>query len=148
MALVENLYLFDINDIIVFSNETYLSYQIPLGSENIIFITFEHYDGLQFQLNLECSNSKNSNSTTCFTKINDENKKQMNGSIISYNNVQGIDRVMLPTLIISSPFRPPTKGGELIIKGTYLTFFEITSFYLIIHPKTRFIKIDIDILKF
>ncbi|KAM9986274.1 hypothetical protein ACTFIY_010683 [Dictyostelium cf. discoideum] len=67
----------NIDDAIVISNETYLSYQLPLGSENITSITFEHYDGSQFQLNLECSNSKNSNSTTCFTTINDEDKKQI-----------------------------------------------------------------------
>ncbi|KAM9962711.1 hypothetical protein ACTFIR_005628 [Dictyostelium discoideum] len=67
----------DIDNTVVFSNETYLSYQIPLGSENITSIIFEHFDGSQFQLNLECSNSKNSNSATCFTTINDEQKRQM-----------------------------------------------------------------------
>ncbi|KAM9986294.1 hypothetical protein ACTFIY_010726 [Dictyostelium cf. discoideum] len=131
----------DIDDAIVISNETYLSYQLPLGSENITSITFEHYDGSQFQLNLECSNSKNSNSTTCFTTINDEDKKQMYGSIISYNDRRTMNRDMFPTPIISSPFRPPTKGGELVIKGTYLAFFERSSFYQIIYPTRQFIDI-------
>ncbi|KAM9979449.1 hypothetical protein ACTFIY_008694 [Dictyostelium cf. discoideum] len=131
----------DIDDAIVISNETYLSYQLPLGSENITTITFEHYDGSQFQLNLECSNSKNSNSTTCFTTIDDEEKKQMYGSRISINHEPSTNWAMFPTPIISSPFRPPTKGGELVIKGTYLAFSE-RLYYQIIYPTRQFIILN------
>ncbi|EAL73595.1 immunoglobulin E-set domain-containing protein [Dictyostelium discoideum AX4] len=131
----------DIDNTIVISNETYLSYQIPLGSENISSIIFYHYDRSPFQLDFECSNSKNSNSTTCFTTIDDEEKKQMYGGKISYNHERSMDRALFPTPIISSPFRPPTKGGELVIKGTYLTFFERASYYQIIYPKSQIINI-------
>ncbi|KAM9984455.1 hypothetical protein ACTFIZ_004168 [Dictyostelium cf. discoideum] len=143
LFLISFIKVFCKDNIIVFSNETYLSYQIPIGSDNITSISFEHYDLSQFQLNLECSNSKNSNSTTCFTTINDDDKKQMYGVKISYNHEKGIDRSMLPSPIVSSPFRPPTKGGELVIKGTYLTFFE-KSFYQIVYPKPQYLIIDIN----
>ncbi|KAM9962635.1 hypothetical protein ACTFIR_005551 [Dictyostelium discoideum] len=141
LFLIHFFKVFCKDNIIVFSNETYLSYQIPLGRENITSITFDHFDGSQFQLDLECSNPKNSNSTTCFTTINDNQKKQMYGVKISSNDQPDtLDRAKFPTPIIYTPFRPPTKGGELVIKGTYLTFFE-KAYYQIIYPKNQFIEI-------
>ncbi|KAM9962685.1 hypothetical protein ACTFIR_005601 [Dictyostelium discoideum] len=111
------------SDISVFSNETYLSYQIPLGGENIKSIIFEHYDLMKFQLDLDYSNSKNSNSTTCFTTIDDEQKKQMYGFKILYNDGQIFSLRAAPS---SQEITLASKRRLLVDSGLYLISYFIS----------------------
>ncbi|EAL73280.1 immunoglobulin E-set domain-containing protein [Dictyostelium discoideum AX4] len=125
----------------VISNETYLSYHFPVGSEYFSSLNFEHYEGPSFQLDFECITG---NGTVCFSQIYPEIKKKFYGTSISYSTQKTykLDHELFPTPIVSSPFRPPTKGGISILKGTYLTFSERLSYYEVIYPKKQKIVIS------
>ncbi|EAL73605.2 immunoglobulin E-set domain-containing protein [Dictyostelium discoideum AX4] len=125
----------------VISNETYLSYHFPVGSEYFSSLNFERFVGPSFQLDFECITF---NGTVCFSQINQENKKQLYGTSITYTTKVTISlyKNNLPTPIVSSPFQPPTKGGISILKGTYLTFSERLSYYEVIYPKKQKIVIS------
>ncbi|KAM9972387.1 hypothetical protein ACTFIW_007447 [Dictyostelium discoideum] len=132
----------------VISNETFLSYHFPVGSEHFTSLNFQRFSGPEFRLDFECTNF---NGTVCFSQINQENNKQIYGTSITYVTQKNyrLDSEMYPTPIVSSPFNPPTKGGASILKGTYLTFFEKTSYYEVIYPKPQKIMIlDSDPLSF
>ncbi|KAM9943780.1 hypothetical protein ACTFIT_008359 [Dictyostelium discoideum] len=85
----------------VISNETFLSYHFPVGSEYFSSLNFELLVG-----------------TFCFSKIDQENKKQLYGKSITYSTQEtyDLDKKRLPTPIVSSPFQKPTKGGTSILK--------------------------------
>ncbi|KAM9984444.1 hypothetical protein ACTFIZ_004148 [Dictyostelium cf. discoideum] len=119
----------------VIYNETFLSYHFPVGSEYFTSLNFEHFDGPSFQLDFECISL---NGTVCNSQINQENKKQMYGTSITYTTQKEykLYSEMFPTPIISSPFQPPTKGGISILKGTFLTFFQ-RNYYQVIYPKKK-----------
>ncbi|KAM9986352.1 hypothetical protein ACTFIY_010774 [Dictyostelium cf. discoideum] len=86
-----------------------------IGSEYFTSLTFEHYQGPSFQLDFECNTF---NGTVCYSQINQENKKQLYGTSITYTieNTFDLYKNCLPTPIVSSPFRPPTKGGISILR--------------------------------
>ncbi|KAK5574824.1 hypothetical protein RB653_010078 [Dictyostelium firmibasis] len=125
----------------IFSNETYLSYGFSSGNDFFKSFIFNHYDGSSFQLNFTCIHSIN---TTCSSQINESEKKQMYGDQISYyttDKTYRLDPGMYPTPIVSTPFKPSTKGEKSIIKGSYLVFSEKITVFDIIYPTRREIKI-------
>ncbi|KAM9986351.1 hypothetical protein ACTFIY_010773 [Dictyostelium cf. discoideum] len=124
----------------VISNETFLSYHFPVGSEYFTSLNFEHYQGPSFQLDFECITF---NGTVCYSQINQENKKQLYGTSITYTTQKIFDlyKDCFPTPIVSSLFRPPTKGGISILRGTFLTFFGKPYSYEVIYPKKQKILI-------
>ncbi|KAK5574818.1 hypothetical protein RB653_010072 [Dictyostelium firmibasis] len=121
----------------IFSNETYLSYNFSSGNDFFSSLFFVHYDGSSFQLNFSCTDS------ICSSQINENDKKQMYGESIYYttDNTYQLDTKMNPTPIVSTPFKPSTKGEKSIIKGSYLVFSEKINVFDIIYPTRREIKI-------
>ncbi|KAK5574816.1 hypothetical protein RB653_010070 [Dictyostelium firmibasis] len=121
----------------IFSNETYLSYNFSTGNDFFSSLFFVHYDGSSFQLNFSCTDS------ICSSQINENDKKQMYGESIYYttDNTYQLDTKMNPTPIVSTPFKPSTKGEKSIIKGSYLVFSEKINVFDIIYPTRREIKI-------
>ncbi|KAK5581516.1 hypothetical protein RB653_001551 [Dictyostelium firmibasis] len=121
--------------VIVFSNETFLSYEFQPNSDYFTSFTFEHNIKNSFLFNFSCNNS--TTGTKCSSQVNENDKKQMYGISImcTSNNISySSNSHMYPTPIVWPPFNPPTKGGDFVIKGSYLLFSERTSYFLIIYP--------------